>query len=53
MYATGTHVTRTALTRGVFLTPEPVMQSRVAKLQQQLGWDSEMLKQRLSAEPKF
>ncbi len=52
-YATGTHVARTALTRGVFLMPEPVMQRRAAKLQQQLGWDSEQLKQRLSAEPKI
>ncbi len=53
MYATGTHVVRTALTRGVFLTPEPVMQSRAAKLQQQLGWDIEQLKQKLSAEPNI
>ena len=29
------------------------MQTRAAKLQQQLGWDSELLKQRLSAEPKI
>ena len=51
MYATGTHVARTAITRGVFVTPEPVMQTRAAKLQQQLGWDSEQLKQKLSAFP--
>ena len=53
MYATGTHVARTAITRGVFVTPQPVMQSRAAKLQEQLGWDSEQLKQKLSAEPKI
>ena len=53
MYATGTHVTRTALNMGVFMTPEPVMQSRTAKLQEQLGWDSEQLKQKLSAFPKL
>ncbi len=53
MYATGTHVVRTALTRGVFMTPEPVMQSRAAELQEQLGWDSEQLKQRLSAQPNI
>ena len=51
MYATGTHVARTAITRGVFVTPEPVMQSRAAKLQELLGWDSEQLKQKLSAQP--
>ena len=50
-WATGTHVTRTALTMGVFVTPEPVMQTRAAKLQEQLGWDSEQLKQKLSAFP--
>ncbi|DBA88345.1 TPA: hypothetical protein ACH3X2_004847 [Trebouxia sp. C0005] len=48
MYATGPHVVRTALTMGVFVTPEPVMQSRAAKLQEQLGWDNEQLKQKLS-----
>ncbi|DBA68939.1 TPA: hypothetical protein ACH3X2_013254 [Trebouxia sp. C0005] len=53
MYATGTHVVRTALTTGVFVTPEPVMQSRAAKLQEQLGWDNEQLKQKLSAEPRL
>ena len=53
MYATGTHVARTAITRGVFVTPEPVMQSRAAKLQEQLGWDSEQLKQKLSALPSI
>jgi len=53
MYATGTHVARTAFTRGVFLTPEPVMQSRAVKLQEQLGWDSEQLKQKLSADPNI
>ena len=37
MYATGTHVNRTAITMGVFSTPEPVMQARAAKLQEQLG----------------
>ena len=51
MYATGAHVTRTALTMGVFTTPEPVMQSRAAKLQEQLGWDTKQLKQKLSAFP--
>ena len=51
MYATGAHVAMTAFTRGVFVTPEPVMQSRAAKLQQLLGWDSEQLKQKLSAQP--
>ena len=53
MYATGTHVARTAVTAGVFLTPEPVMQAKAAKLQEQLGWDSEQLKQKLSAFPKL
>ncbi len=53
MYATGTHVVRTALTRGVFWTPEAVMQTRAAKLQEELGWDSEQLKQKLSAEPNI
>jgi len=51
MYATGTHVTRTAFTTGVFTTPEPVMQCRAAKLQEQLGWDNDQLKQKLSAFP--
>ncbi len=51
MYATGTHVARTAFTMGVFVTPEPVMQTRAAKLQEQLGWESEQLKQKLSAFP--
>ncbi|DBA88577.1 TPA: hypothetical protein ACH3X2_005044 [Trebouxia sp. C0005] len=51
MYATGTHVVRTALTMGVFGTPEAVMQSRAAKLQEQLGWDNEQLKQKLSTFP--
>ena len=50
-YATGTHVARTAFTRGVFVTPEPVMQSRAANLQDQLGWDNEQLKQKLSSQP--
>ncbi|DBA88341.1 TPA: hypothetical protein ACH3X2_004843 [Trebouxia sp. C0005] len=53
MYATGTHVARTAITLGVFKTPEAVMQSRAAKLQQQLGWDNEQLKQKLSALPSI
>jgi len=53
MYATGTHVARTAFTTGVFMTSEPVMQSRAAKLQEQLGWDSEQLKQKLSAQPNI
>ena len=53
MYATGTHVARIAITRGVFVTPEPVMQSRAAKLQEQLGWDSEQLMQKLSAQPNI
>ncbi len=51
MYATGPHVARTALIMGVFTTPEPVMQSRAAKLQEQLGWDNEQLKQKLSSQP--
>ncbi len=53
MYATGTHVARTAITMGVFVTPEPVMQARAAKLQEQLGWDSDQLKQKLSASPSI
>ncbi len=53
MYATGTHVARTAITMGVFVTPELVMQARAAKLQEQLGWDSEQLKQKLSALPNI
>ena len=53
MYATGIYVARTAVTRGVFVTPEPVMQSRAAKLQEQLGWDSEQLKKKLSASPNI
>ena len=53
MYATGTHVARIAFTSGVFVTPEPVMQSRAAKLQEQLGWDIEQLKQKLSAYPNI
>jgi hypothetical protein len=53
MYATGTHVARTAITMGVFVTPELVMQARAAKLQEQLGWDSEQLKQKLSALPSI
>ncbi len=53
MYATGPHVARTALTTGVFTTPEPVMQSRAATLQEQLGWDNELLKQKLSAHPNI
>ncbi len=51
MYATGTHVARTVITMGVFMISKPVMQSRAAKLQEQLGWDSEQLKQKLSAFP--
>ena len=50
-YATGTHVARTAFTTGVFVTPEPVMQARAAGLQEQLGWNNEQLKQKLSANP--
>ena len=53
MYATGTHVARTALTSGVFVTPESVVQSRATKLQELLGWDSEHLNQKLSSEPKI
>ena len=53
MYATGTHVARIAFASGVFVTPEPVMQSRAAKLQEQLGWDIEQLKQKLSAYPNI
>ncbi|DBB05559.1 TPA: hypothetical protein ACH3X1_012506 [Trebouxia sp. C0004] len=37
---------------GVFATPEPVVQTRATKLQEQLGWDSEQLKQKLIA-PEF
>jgi len=51
MYATGTHVARAAITMGVFITPESVMQTRAAKLQDQLGWESKQLKQKLSADP--
>ena len=43
MYGTGIHVARTALTSNVFVVPEPVMQSRAAKLQEQLGWNCEQL----------
>ncbi len=53
MYATGTHVTRTAFTSGVFTTSEAVIQTRAAKLQEQLGWDNEQLKQKLSAHPSI
>ncbi len=53
MYATGTHVARTAFTTGVFVTSELVMQTRAEKLQEQLGWDNEQLKQKLSAEPSI
>ncbi|DBA88318.1 TPA: hypothetical protein ACH3X2_004823 [Trebouxia sp. C0005] len=53
MYATGTHVAKTAFTTGVFVDPEPVMQARAAKLQEQLGWDSMQLKQKLSAFPSI
>jgi len=53
MYATGTHVARAAITMGVFVTPESVMQTRAAKLQEQLGWDSNQLKQKLSAQPNI
>ncbi len=53
MYATGTHVARTAITTGVFVTPESVMQARAATLQEQLGWDNEHLKQKLSAQPSL
>jgi len=38
---------------GVFVTPEPVMQIRAVKLQEQMGWDSEQLKQKLSAWPNI
>ena len=53
LYGTGIHVARTAITAGVFVTPESVMQARAAKLQEQLGWDSEQLKQKLSAFPNI
>ncbi len=53
MYATGTHVTRTAFTSGVFTTSEALMQTRAARLQEQMGWDSEQLKQKLSAQPSL
>jgi len=53
MYATGTHVARTAITTAVFMTPEPVMRTRAAKLQEKLGWDNEQLKQKLSAQPNL
>ena len=53
MYATGTHVARTAITTGAFVTSELVMQARAAKLQEQLGWDSKQLKQKLSAQPNI
>ncbi len=51
MYATGSHVSRTAFVHGVFVTPEPVMKSRATQLREQLGWDSKQLKQNLSAQP--
>ena len=53
MYATGTHVVRTVLTSGVLVTSEAVMQTRAAKLQEQLGWDSKQLKQKLGAYPSI
>ncbi len=53
MYATGPHVARTALTMGVFTTPEPMMPTRAAKIQEMLGWNSELLKQKLSAQPNI
>ncbi len=53
MYATGTHVARAVLATGVYMTSEPVMQSRAANLQAQLGWDSEQLKQKLSFQPNL
>ncbi len=52
-YASGKHVAKAALIREAFMTSEPVMQSRAAKLQEQLGWNSEQLKQKLSAEPNI
>ena len=39
------------MTSGVFTTSEAVIQSRAAKLQEQLGWNNEQLKQKLSANP--
>ncbi len=51
MYSIGTHVIRTALIAGVFMTPEPVMKSRAAKLQEHLRWDSKQLKEKLSSQP--
>ncbi|DBA88346.1 TPA: hypothetical protein ACH3X2_004848 [Trebouxia sp. C0005] len=51
MYATATHVVKAALTSGTFTITEAVMQARAAKLQEQLGWDSKQLKQKLSAQP--
>jgi len=53
MYATGIHVARAVLAMGVCMTPEPVMQSRAAILQAQLGWDNEQLKHKLSAQPNL
>ena len=53
MYATRTHIARTSITMGAFVTSEPVMQSRAIKLQEQLGWDNEQLKQKLSAHPSI
>ncbi len=51
MYAIGPHVARTAFTSGVFVTSEAVIQTRAVNLQEQLGLDSEQLKQKLSAFP--
>ena len=53
LYATGSHVAKTALICGVFRTSEALMQIRAATLREQLGWDSEQLKQKLSAFPKL
>ena len=36
-----------------FAVPEAVMQARAANFQEQLGWDSEQLKRKLSAQPSI
>ena len=53
MYAIRANVARAALIQGAFGTPESVMQARAATLQEQLGWDNEQLKQKLSAQPNI
>jgi len=51
MYAIRASVAKAVFIQSVFETSEPVMQARVANLQEQPGWDSEHLKQKLSGSP--